>query len=712
MRIRWKILLVLLGISLIPMILVRTLGQRSMRELGNDLATRTRDVLIRETSLELKNLVEEHASILRRERDLVEMALQVQVSELEKIFADHSLQIGGKNSKTFEDNDSDRIDSESIRRKHFRRMGMMGSRPLDVSFAKQTYRIPSSLGKAEVDKIINKISAMVPIYRSLERKHPDLIFWQLAAFENGTYTIYPAVQSLPMMRRGVSANWYPLAKEKNQIVWSKPFIDAFTMQLVFSVSAPFYQPNGTLLGVTAIVVPVDVLLQEDDHIRKLSENINSLLVRPERLSGSDSPGIRIIAHEQIQEKMLHHWLASQKEKWLEINGSHQIEQVIADLQKHQTGVREVSYQGQDSLMAYGGIDDYQTALLVIVPKADVVAEAVAMEAYVRDRIGRQIKVTSIMLTVVMLLILGLALILSKSVTKNISRLVTAARRVASGDFAARVRIDSRDEMGELGQTFNQMVPALEERVQMKHALDVAMEIQQNLLPKDMPKIEGLDIAGRSIFCDETGGDLYDFLEVCCRNTGQIGVAVGDVSGHGISAALLMASVRAFLRSRVTQPGGLDAIVSDVNRLVAEDTQDSGHFMTLFYAAIDPSDRVLRWVRAGHDPALFYDSAADHFTELRGDGIAMGVDSEAEYQENVIEGLTKGQILLVGTDGLWEAQNESGEMFGKERLKSLVREYAGVSSKEMIRVIINSLNEFQGTVRPEDDVTLVILKVVA
>jgi sigma-B regulation protein RsbU (phosphoserine phosphatase) len=89
MRIRWKFLLVLLAISLIPMLLMRWMGQRSMQELGNDLATRTRDVLIRETSLELNNLVEEHATILRRERDLVEMALQFQASELEKIFAGH-----------------------------------------------------------------------------------------------------------------------------------------------------------------------------------------------------------------------------------------------------------------------------------------------------------------------------------------------------------------------------------------------------------------------------------------------------------------------------------------------------------------------------------------------------------------------------------------------------------------------------------------------
>ena len=236
MRIRWKILLVLLGISIIPMLLMRSLGQRSMRELGNDLATRTRDVLIRETSQELKNLVEEHATILRRERDLVEMALQLQTSELEKIFADHSLQSGGKKLHSFGNNESDPIEAEPIRRKHIRRMGMMGSRPLDVSFAKQTYRIPSSLAKAEADEIIDQLSRMVPVYRSLERKHPDLIFWQLTALENGTYTIYPALQRTPMMHRDLKSDWYQLAKEKKQIVWSKPDIDPFL----------FTNPMGTL----------------------------------------------------------------------------------------------------------------------------------------------------------------------------------------------------------------------------------------------------------------------------------------------------------------------------------------------------------------------------------------------------------------------------------------------------------------------------------
>jgi sigma-B regulation protein RsbU (phosphoserine phosphatase) len=333
-----------------------------------------------------------------------------------------------------------------------------------------------------------------------------------------------------------------------------------------------------------------------------------------------------------------------------------------------------------------------------------------MESYVLTRIKRQITVTSIMLSFVIILVIGLAFILSRSVTENMSKLVSAVRRVASGDFAARVHIKSRDEIGELGQTFNQMVPELEERVAMKQALDVAMEVQQNLLPKEIPRVNGLDVAGRSIYCDETGGDFYDFLEIDRHNTYQFGVAVGDVSGHGIQAALLMATVRAFLKSSVKQAGSIARVMADINRLVADDTSETGQFMTLFYAEIDPRARVLRWVRAGHDPAMLYSPDMDTIEELMGQGIALGVDGGSEYQGQIIKGLSRGQVLLIGTDGIWETRNESGAMFGKERLRALIRRYAHLSSEKMITSIIDELQAFRKSAKQDDDITLAVIKV--
>jgi sigma-B regulation protein RsbU (phosphoserine phosphatase) len=310
---------------------------------------------------------------------------------------------------------------------------------------------------------------------------------------------------------------------------------------------------------------------------------------------------------------------------------------------------------------------------------------------------------------ILLILLLMKLVTGRTVSaiKEVSR---AAGRIARGDFDQSLPLKTQDEVGYLIRSFNTMTEQLKERIRLKAALDLAMEVQQNLLPQQSKAMPGLDIAGRSLYCDETGGDYYDFLEVCCRDSNHFGLAVGDVSGHGISAALLMASARAFLRCRVTQPGDLADIITDVNRLLTADTRESGHFMTLFYAEIDPSSKTLHWVRAGHDPALLCDPTADTIEELRGEGMALGINENYTYLQSAKTGLRGGQVLLVGTDGVWETQNESGLMFSKTRLAALVREHASFSSETLVQTIIASLKDFRGSARQEDDVTLVVVKI--
>lgn len=710
MRIRWKLLIVLLSISLVPILFMRWNGQRSMKNMGNDLAKRTRDVLSLRTSSELKNLVEEHATILRRERDLLEMALQVQASELEKRFAVEPIQSEIGNFDKMDAPGTIQIETWPST-KHLRVHGRMQSRPLYVSYKDQTYLNPSSISKNDAVASFNRISDMVSVYRSLERKHPDLIFWQLTILESGTQTVYPAVRHIPMMYNTFIAEWYHLAREKKQVIWSKPSIDPFTMQLAFTVSSPFFNPDGELAGVTAIVVPVDALLQVDEHIRQLSKNVISLLVRTSISSASNRPAIRILARGQIRRKMYHHWRASQSNDWLTSKDNRQFEQMITDLQNHKTGVKDMPYRGQESLMAYGCMDEYCTALLLIIRKEDIVKEAVLMESYVLDRVDQQIKITGIILATVILFIIFLSFFLSRSVTKNINKVVKASRSIASGDFKTRVQIKARDEMGELGRTFDRMIPALEEHVKMKQALDVAMEVQQNLLPKEMPKFDGLDIAAKSIYCDETGGDFYDFMDFCCRDRNVLGVVIGDVSDHGISAALLMATARAFLRCRVTQPGKIMDIINSVNALLAKDTAETNQFVTLFYMELNRKDKKIDWIRAGHDPAVLYDPSTDNLEELRGTGISLGINDGFKYPANVKTGLSQGQIILMGTDGIWETRNPSGEMFGKERLIDLVRRHSQSSANEILNSVVGSLEKFRDEAKQEDDVTLVVIKIV-
>ncbi len=250
----------------------------------------------------------------------------------------------------------------------------------------------------------------------------------------------------------------------------------------------------------------------------------------------------------------------------------------------------------------------------------------------------------------------------------------------------------------------------QEQNRIRQSLYLAREVQQNLLPHKSPKTENLDIAGKSIYCDETGGDYYDYIHHDRLENRQIGVAIGDVAGHGISSALLMATVRSSLRQRASLPGSVASIISDVNHQLVRDVEDSGQFMTLFYLYIDPIKMQAQWVRAGHDPAIFYDPRTDSFEELGGSGIALGVDEEWNYKAYTKTALKNGQIIFLSTDGIWEARNLQGEMFGKERIYNIIQKKSSLSADEIINIMIESLKSFQQGAQIEDDITMVVIKI--
>jgi len=325
--------------------------------------------------------------------------------------------------------------------------------------------------------------------------------------------------------------------------------------------------------------------------------------------------------------------------------------------------------------------------------------------------GKQILWFTIVICLIFIVIsLSLNFLVGRSILKPIKKMMSFVRKVRLGDFHQKVQVVSNDELGVLGDGMNEMNEGLIERDQMRESLNLAKEVQQTLLPRTAPRIQWLDIASTIVYCDETGGDYYDFLKGSGPDEGKFAVVVGDVSGHGISSALLMASARAFLRQRSALPGGIAEIIADVNRLLALDVADSGGFMTLFYLSIDIAKRRLNWVRAGHEPAIFYDPKTDTFEELRGKGTALGVNADAQYLENEKAELAEAQIILLGTDGIWEARNPGGEMFGKEPIYRIIRQNPAASAKEILTSCYNSLNRFLENAAPEDDITMVVIKI--
>jgi serine phosphatase RsbU (regulator of sigma subunit) len=244
---------------------------------------------------------------------------------------------------------------------------------------------------------------------------------------------------------------------------------------------------------------------------------------------------------------------------------------------------------------------------------------------------------------------------------------------------------------------------------VQRSLAQASMIQQNLVPKSNPQIEGYDIAGKSIWCDETSGDYYDFIQPVEWEQKKIGIVVADVIGHGISSALLMTTARAFFRERVLNPGSSTALVADVNQRLVRDIEDLNLFITLFYSEIDINERCFRWVHAGHEPAMLYDPSEDSFEALGGEGLPLGVMKDWVYAESKKQ-LHSGQIILIGTDGIKETHNEQNELFGAERFNRVIRDYAHKPANEIIKEMFDTLESFRFPVERKDDETLVVIKV--
>lgn len=282
-------------------------------------------------------------------------------------------------------------------------------------------------------------------------------------------------------------------------------------------------------------------------------------------------------------------------------------------------------------------------------------------------------------------------------------------RVTRGDLTQKVPVTTNDELGVIAGHTNSMISALREGVRMREGLLIAQEVQQHFLPGKPPEIVGLDIAGVANFSDETGGDFYDFIDCEATECGATGLVVGDVSGHGVGAALLMAAGRALVRQSATLTDAPAESITTANRNLARDLALTGRFITLFYMVINPIAETAQWVNAGHQPPLVYNSKSDTFTELRGNDIPLGVEETWQYHNFEMPIPQRDDILLIGTDGIWEAHNTSGDMFGQTRLQTVIRDNKNGTANDIMNAIVSAVHSFQGTAPQEDDITMVVLK---
>lgn len=337
-------------------------------------------------------------------------------------------------------------------------------------------------------------------------------------------------------------------------------------------------------------------------------------------------------------------------------------------------------------------------VLTAVPLADFTGDLDAIR-------GRAIKIALGGLGLTLLL----GMVLAAWLVRPILRLAAHAREVGAGDLEATLKLNQASELVELSREFNGMTAGLRDRLKLRKSLVHASEVQQGLLPNRDPKVRGFDIVGFCNYCDETGGDYYDFLGDGEAEGDGLAVVIGDVMGHGIASAMLMATARGVLRSHSRSGVGIAELLTHLNQLLVEVTGGM-KFMTMLIANFDPKTRSMQWASAGHDAPIIYEPQTDTFREPEGGGLPLGIMQEEVYELGPTELLVPGTVVLVATDGMWETRNVQDQMHGKDRLQDSIRRHAAKPAAQIRDGLLEDLHAFRGEGPQDDDETFVVIKV--
>jgi serine phosphatase RsbU (regulator of sigma subunit) len=314
-----------------------------------------------------------------------------------------------------------------------------------------------------------------------------------------------------------------------------------------------------------------------------------------------------------------------------------------------------------------------------------------------------------------MLVIALAFIgiipISHRMTQHLATLTTGVRQLAGGDFHTRVPVRSTDEFGALAAAFNQMAEDLEhheaaavEQERMRRELELSRLIQTEMLPRTALISGTAEIAGVSIPAQQVGGDFFNYFVL---PDGRLALLVGDVSGKGVSAALLMANIQATLRARLPHETDLAKLADRLDRELQQNTP-GGVYLTLFLGILEVDGRLLRYVNAGHNPQ-FVVRRRGGIEALSSTGMPIALYAGHGYTEAHTV-LDAGDLLFFYTDGLVEAENETGDMLGSERLQSMLIAEQANGIDQLLRRIEQQAAKFRGSIEPMDDATMMALRV--
>jgi phosphoserine phosphatase RsbU/P len=331
-------------------------------------------------------------------------------------------------------------------------------------------------------------------------------------------------------------------------------------------------------------------------------------------------------------------------------------------------------------------------------------------------------VVGILFLVIELIALIMGLALARSITSSVHQLFLGTERVRYGDFTHRITINTKDQLGELATSFNQMTASIEnllqtaaEKKRLEEELRIARQIQMSLLPRGPVEVPGLGVTALCVPAREVGGDYYDFFPL---PDDRLGVLIADVAGKGTSAALYMAELKGLVLSLSQIYQSPRQLLIEVNRIISANL-DSRSFITMTYAVLDLGKSIMTYARAGHTPLIYLPAGASSRRDaqvLTPDGLVLGLridGAEQKFAELLQEEritLHTGDVIVLYTDGITEAMNVDSDLFGESRLSRIVEEHGHLDSGALRERILREIEAFVGAADQHDDMTMILMKV--
>jgi sigma-B regulation protein RsbU (phosphoserine phosphatase) len=706
MSIRKKLIILLLGITLIPVISIVLLNRFTLNLIGKEITSDIQVLLEENAAYTLRDIILDYEQHLRTNIQLLQTITELQASELEKALREARIKDPNRSESSFAQDEA-LPEIPAVEDKYFFIDETGEKNSVLVSFRRQNFFIARNADKKRSSRELSLMTGMTKQYHRFYLMSPDLFFWLHTSFESGLHLTFPSGGKLPANYDHRERAWYVHSKRSKNISVSAPYVDASTRNPVITMSKPFYYPDSSLAGITGLDIDLTDLFQW-------------LRFNPDWASGSEAMLIARQPTDSVQDLQIlarmHYQEARQA--WdqaldLESLASADTAEFTAfkrDLLNGVSGIRILRYKGDKSIWAYRGFTDEQIYPLIIVPYINFKKFVAEKEDSLWAKNLDFLQYSALLVIIVIGVIIIVSVKQAESFTKPINDLAEAGIQLSKGDFAARVEIDTHNELQQLGEVFNSIGPKLREHEKMQHSLEIARAIQQRLLPKEAPHTKNFDLAGLCKYSDETGGDYFDFVSFDVIETGKISVILGDVTGHGIGAALLMASARSMLRNNIRHYAcDLSRIMAEFNNELVADT-DPDKFITLFYGLIDDVKKTVTWATGGHDPAIWYQAGTGKTVELKSEGVPLGFVPDMIYEQAGPVKLNSGDMIVIGTDGIWEAENKQEEMFGKERMMEVIKQNQKKSAAEICQAIVDAVISFCEPLAQADDITIVIIKV--